>query len=70
MTQDSTHWTLIRRAQGEGRAANIALGELLMRYERFITAIIRSSRHPPGDRAHAGCKASTHLQCADGPARR
>jgi len=49
MTQDSTHWTLIRRAQGQGRAADRALGELLKRYERSITAMIRSCRRPPGD---------------------
>jgi len=48
MSDDSTHWTLIRRAQGHGPDARTALGELLKRYERTITAMFRSYRRPPG----------------------
>lgn len=45
--RSSTHWTLIRRAQGQGPEARVAFGQLIERYERSIVQMIRSRRHPP-----------------------
>jgi RNA polymerase sigma factor (sigma-70 family) len=44
----ATRWTLIVRAQGEGREARLALDELIRRYRRTILAHIRHWRCPPG----------------------
>jgi hypothetical protein len=46
-TSPPTRWTLIVRAQGSGRDARNALGELIRRYEKFILWLIRYYRHPP-----------------------
>jgi len=44
--RDST-WTVIQHAQGVGLGARAALGELIRRYENYVTAQIRRRGHPP-----------------------
>lgn len=44
--RDST-WTVILHAQGAGQGARAALGELIRRYENYVTAQIRRRGHPP-----------------------
>ncbi|MET0791461.1 MAG: hypothetical protein ABW061_08060 [Polyangiaceae bacterium] len=40
-------WTVISCAQGSGSDARAALGELIRRYENYVTAQIRRRGHPP-----------------------
>jgi DNA-directed RNA polymerase specialized sigma24 family protein len=42
-----TQWSLVVRAQGAGRPAEVALGQLLDRYDRYILCLIRELRYPP-----------------------
>jgi len=42
-----TRWTLIVRAQGSCPDARKALGELIRRYEGFVTMLICLYRYPP-----------------------
>jgi hypothetical protein len=46
--QHSTCWSVIVRAQGAGREAQRALDQLIRRYDKTVTAIIRALR-PPWD---------------------
>jgi DNA-directed RNA polymerase specialized sigma24 family protein len=43
---DST-WTVILAAKGVGQRARAALGELIRRYENYVTSQIRRRGHPP-----------------------
>jgi DNA-directed RNA polymerase specialized sigma24 family protein len=42
-----TQWSLILRAKGEGPEAGAALEELVRTYWKFLTWLMRVSRHPP-----------------------
>jgi DNA-directed RNA polymerase specialized sigma24 family protein len=42
-----TRWSVIVEAQGAGTKAQAALGELIRRYENFVTMLIRCRPHPP-----------------------
>lgn len=42
----SSTWSVVLRAQGGGPRARAALGELIGRYERTVTAMVRAFWHP------------------------
>jgi RNA polymerase sigma-70 factor (ECF subfamily) len=44
---NATRWSLIVRAQGSGADVRVALGELMLHYERFVVWLIRHHGHPP-----------------------
>jgi hypothetical protein len=44
----STRWSLVVRARGEGKEARVAMGELVRRYERTILCHVRRYGCPPG----------------------
>jgi len=46
-TNYSTRWSLILRAQGSGREAQDALGELVRRYDAYILWLFRRAVRPP-----------------------